>query len=89
MSPKVIDAIAGLFATAVVGVGVYVVRDLTDYKNVACFSTEAGAWVGFHAGVTIRRDGEYLVVRKGFPPRDVARYHQSLLCLDALTGTRS
>lgn len=84
--PKVLDAVLGLTAVLFVAFAGAVAVKLTDTHTVACFNSESRAWDVFVAAATVRRDGDWLVLRKGFPPRDVARIHKSVFCMAILSG---
>lgn len=90
MNDKVLDAIAGLVAIALVGVFVAVLSIGTSRQDVAC-------WLGDHWGPlhmnasVILLDGEVVVrrLRYGMPAGIDARYDKSTLCMAFLSGLRS
>lgn len=84
--PKVLDAVAGLTVLALAIFGGAVAARLSDTHNVACLNGEMKTWDVFVADATARDDGDWLVLRKGFPPRTVARIHKSVLCVAILSG---
>lgn len=84
--PKVLDAVVGLTVLALVAFGGAVTARLTDSQDVMCWNAELQTWDVQVAGVTVRRDGDWLVLRRGFPPRVVARVHTSRLCVALLSG---
>lgn len=84
--PKVLDAVVGLTALALATFGGAVAAHLTDTHDVACFNAERKTWDAFFTDVTVRRDGDWLVMRRGFPPHVVGRYHTSIMCIAVLSG---
>lgn len=86
MKNKVPAAMLGLTALGVAIFGGAVAARLTDTHDVACFNAELRTWDVFVAGVTVRHDGDWLVLRKGFPPRTVGRIHKAVLCVALLSG---
>lgn len=83
---KVLTAVLGTIAFGVVAFGGAVTARLTDSHDVICWNPERRAWDHGFVDVTARDDGDWLVLRRGFPPHVVARFHKSIACMAVLSG---
>lgn len=84
--PKVLDAVLGLTVLALVAFGGAVVARLTDNRDVMCWNPDRRVWDAFVANVSARREGNWLLLRRGFPPQTIARVHVSVVCVAILSG---
>lgn len=84
--PKVLDAVAGLIAILLIGFLSAVASRLTDGRDVMCWNQERRVWDAFVVNVTARREGDWLLLRRGFPPQTIARIHASVVCVAILSG---
>ncbi len=86
-APKVLTAVLGTIAFGVVAFGGAVASRLTESHDVACWDEQSRSWGYWFREVSWLRDGDTIVLRKGFPPRVVARVPSSVFCLAILSGS--
>jgi len=86
MKNKVPAAMLGLLALGVATFGGAVASRLTDSRDVMCWNQERRVWDAFVVNVTVRREGDWLLLRRGFPPQTIARIHASVVCVAILSG---
>jgi hypothetical protein len=84
--PKVLDAVVGLTVLALAAFGGAVGARLTDTHDVMCWNPERRVWDAFAANVSARREGDWLLLRRGIPPQTIARVHASVVCVAILSG---